>query len=92
MRIRWLKQAVADLEHAFAYIAEDNPVAARQVAEKVQQAIGHLSEHPSMGRPGRVSGTKELVITGTPFVVPYRINHDTIEILRIFHSARKWPR
>ena len=44
-----------------------------------------------MGRPGRVPGTRELVIPGTPYIVPYRVQGEAIQILRVYHSARRWP-
>jgi len=50
-----------------------------------------LSENPSMGRSGRVSGTRELVIPKTPFVVSYRVQAGMTQILRVYHSARRWP-
>jgi toxin ParE1/3/4 len=50
-----------------------------------------LAKNPEMGRPGRVPGTRELVVPKTPFIVPYRLVGNTVQILRIFHSARRWP-
>ena len=43
-------------------------------------------------RPGRVPGTRELVIPRTPFVVPYRLKSDIIQILRVYHGAHRWPK
>ena len=54
-------------------------------------AVELLATHPASGRIGRVPGTRELVITGTPYIVPYRVRGDAVEILRVFHGARKWP-
>jgi toxin ParE1/3/4 len=50
-----------------------------------------LADNPHMGRPGRVPGTRELVVTRTPYIVPYRVRGDTLEILRVYHGARRWP-
>jgi toxin ParE1/3/4 len=50
-----------------------------------------LLAHPQMGRPGRVAGTRELVISSTPFVVIYRLQGQSIEVLRLLHSAQQWP-
>jgi toxin ParE1/3/4 len=47
--------------------------------------------HPYLGRPGRVANTRELVVTSTPFIVAYRVVSDRIEILAVFHGARRWP-
>jgi toxin ParE1/3/4 len=53
--------------------------------------VDTLADHPEIGRPGRIPGTRELVITNTPFVVPYRVRGDLIEVLSVFHGARRWP-
>ncbi|MFH1029409.1 MAG: type II toxin-antitoxin system RelE/ParE family toxin, partial [Pseudomonadota bacterium] len=68
-----------------------NPSAAQRMAERVQEAVEYLLDHPDMGRPGRVSGTRELVVSGTPFIVVYRVIAPVIQILRVLHYARKWP-
>lgn len=92
MRVRWLRTALRNLEHEAAYIANDDPMAAARAVDRVRRAIDHLSDHPEIGRPGRVAGTRELEVAGTPYVIPYRVRHDQIEILRVFHGARRWPR
>ena len=53
--------------------------------------VEQLVTHPALGRPGRVAGTRELVVIGTPYLIPYRIRDKSLEILRVFHAARKWP-
>ena len=50
-----------------------------------------LREFPALGRPGRVEGTRELIIAGTPYIVPYRVRGDTVEIITVLHSAQRWP-
>lgn len=91
MQVRWLKRALKNLDDEAAYIARaDLPAAARMV-ERIASAVDQLASHPALGRPGRVPGTRELVISGTPYIVPYRIRGDTVEVLRVFHGARKWP-
>jgi len=90
VRVKYLLRAAADLESATDYIARDSPEAARRVAVKITKAIQALRRHPAKGRPGRVPGTRELVIAGTPYIVPYRVRGNSVEILRIFHAARKW--
>ncbi len=88
----WSPEAITDLIALRAYIAEDNPAAARRVALHIIHTVEELlSEHREMGRPGRVSGTRELVIPKTPFIVQYRVQADTIQILRVLHGARRWP-
>jgi toxin ParE1/3/4 len=91
VRIRWLKRALLDLEEAESYIARDNPVAAVEVVLKIVKAVSLLEQQPGLGRHGRVPGTKELVVQGTPYVVPYRVKEDAIQVLRVYHSHRKWP-
>jgi toxin ParE1/3/4 len=88
----WSRPAVCDLVALRRHIGERNLVAAREVARKIVLAIDHLASYPGMGRAGRVAGTRELVVTGTPYLVPYRVKNDRIEILRVLHGARMWPR
>ncbi|MFI5094106.1 MAG: type II toxin-antitoxin system RelE/ParE family toxin [Candidatus Acidiferrum sp.] len=91
MRVRWLRVALANLEAEADYIAEDNPAAADRVVQRIFRAVALLSKNPSMGRAGRVPGTRELVVPNTPYIIPYRVHAGAIEILRVFHAARKWP-
>ena len=91
MRVRWTRTALANLDALAEYIARDNPGAAAQVVQSIVDATNLLSEHPAIGRPGRVPGPRELVVTNTPFLVPYRVRDETVEILRVFHGARRWP-
>jgi toxin ParE1/3/4 len=92
MNLLWTPPALADLASLRAYIAEQDPAAARRVVQRIIHMVETaLPRSPEMGRPGRVPGTRELVITGTPFVVPYRLRGQTIQILRVYHGARRWP-
>jgi len=91
MQIKWHRKARQDLRHLRAYIAEGNPQAAASVARSILQAVERLPEHPAIGRPGRVMGTRELVVAGTPYLVPYRVMGDVIVILRVLHGAQQWP-
>jgi toxin ParE1/3/4 len=92
MTILWSPEAIEDLNSLRAYIAEDDPVAARRVALHNLRSIEQsLPDSPQMGRPGRVPGTRELVIPKTPFIVPYRLQRNVIQILRVYHGARRWP-
>jgi toxin ParE1/3/4 len=92
MNILWSPEAIDDLTSLRAYIAEDNPAAAQEVALHIIQNIEQLlPNNPQMGRPGRVPGTRELVIPKTPSVVPYRLQRNVIQILRVYHGARRWP-
>lgn len=91
MRVKWLKRALDDLEAVEAYIAQENPVAAARVVVKIVRTTTLLQEQPGIGRVGRVPGTKELLIPNTPFIVPYRVKDNTVQVLRVYHSSRKWP-
>ncbi len=91
MRLRWLRQALRNLDEEAAYIALHDPNAAGLVVQRVLQAVAHLAEHPDLGRPGRVPGTRELVVLRTRYVVSYRVRGDSVEILRVFHSSRRPP-
>ena len=92
MRIVWRRQALADLAALQAYIAEDDPQAAKRIAQRIVGAVEKLASLPSVGRPGRVEGTRELVVARTPYIVPYRLKADEAQILRVYHAARRWPR
>ena|SRR5690349_10465294 len=92
MTIVWSTAAIADLAQLRAYIAEDDPAAAQRVALHIVHNVETLlPTNTQIGRPGRVPGTRELVIPKTPFIVPYRIVGGRIEALRVYHGARRWP-
>ena len=91
MRVRWLRRALASLDAEAEYIAVDDPAAAGRVVPRVLRSVDLLRRNPALGRAGRVAGTRELVVAGTPYVVPYRVRGEAVEILRVFHAARKWP-
>lgn len=92
MKIRWTDGAVEDLQSAYEYIASDNEKAAAETVDRIVSAVERLEQFPQMGRTGRVAGTRELVVTGTPFIVAYRSKRDTVQVLAVLHAARKWPR
>ncbi|MFI5352043.1 MAG: type II toxin-antitoxin system RelE/ParE family toxin [Candidatus Binatales bacterium] len=91
MQVRWLRRALNSLAEEAAYIARDDPGAAARIVERIVTSVERLGAHPVSGRPGRVPGTRELVVSGTPYLVPYRVRGETVEVLRVFHGARKWP-
>jgi plasmid stabilization system protein ParE len=86
-----LRTALRNLDEEAAYIAADDPAAARLVVGPVLAAVNLLVDQPGLGRPGRVPGTRELVVPKTRYLVPYRVRRDTIEILRVFHTSRRLP-
>lgn len=91
VRVRWLRRALLDLDEVEAYIAQDNPQAARETVVNVIRAVSVLQEQPGIGRPGRVPETRELLVPGLPFIVPYRVKETMVQILRVYHASRKWP-
>jgi toxin ParE1/3/4 len=88
----WSTEAIDDLAALRLYIEQDDPPAAQRVVLHIVHNVEMLlAGNREMGRPGRVPGTRELVIPKTPFIVPYRLVGDTIEVLRVFHAAHRWP-
>jgi toxin ParE1/3/4 len=94
MRIRWLRKALENLDNEAEFIAKENPEAARLVIGRIVRTVSLLEDNPSLGHPGRVPGTHELVIPNTRYIVPYRVRPrlQRIEILRVFHVSRKRPK
>jgi toxin ParE1/3/4 len=88
----WSPRAVEHLAHLRAYIARDNPKAANRIASSLLEAVERLGQLPNLGRPGRVAGTRELVVPGTPYVIPYRLRADRLEVIAVFHARQKWPK
>lgn len=93
MEIKWLRKALLNLEQEAEYIAKDDPLAARLVVQRIYHTVSLLRENPSLGHPGRLPGTRELVIPKTRYIVPYRAGPrlQRIEILRVFHASRRLP-
>jgi addiction module RelE/StbE family toxin len=91
VRIVWLRAAERNLEAQLEYIAERNPPAADRLVDKIATTVARLANHPRRGRPGRVAGTRELVVPGTPYIVVYAVGRDYVRIHRVLHSAQRWP-
>lgn len=91
MEIRWLDDALADIAEIYHYIAADDPNAAARVVRRIDTAVQLLGTTPHRGRPGRWPGTRELIVLPTPYIVPYQVQGNLVEILRVFHGARRWP-
>ena len=90
-RIAYPRRYARRLEDIYERIAADNPDAAARVIEQIRVAVERLQEFPAIGRPGRVAGTRELIVAGTPYIVPYRILGDAVQIITVHHSAQRWP-
>ena len=91
MEIKWLRKAIANLETEFQYIAEEDPQAAVRFVNEVWRLTQLLKEQPAIGREGRVPETRELILHNYPYIIPYRVRNNTIQILRVFHTHRKLP-
>ena len=89
MRIEWDARAVRDLQDIRAFIAADKPTAAANLAEKILTSVQRLGEFPLMGRQTKQPNIRILSITGTPYVVYYHLVTDAVEILGVFHGARR---
>ena len=91
MKLVWSPHALSDREAIFSHIKADNPRAAVHVDEQIVAAVRRLIEFPESGRPGRVAGTRELVISRTPYIAAYLVTPETVRILRVLHGAQIWP-
>jgi plasmid stabilization system protein ParE len=92
MKIEWTERATLDLRSAYDYWAGvRSPAAAEKVLDIIFSAVEILETYPAAGRRGRVEGTRELVILGTPFLIPYRVQRGAVQLLAVLHGARKWP-
>ncbi|WP_088344827.1 MULTISPECIES: type II toxin-antitoxin system RelE/ParE family toxin [Rhodomicrobium] len=91
MKLVWLPRAVADLQEVRAYIAERDARTARAVAQKVRTLVARLKVHPGMGRPTEIDDIRKISVPGLPYLIPYRVRDDRIEILRVFHTAQDQP-
>jgi plasmid stabilization system protein ParE len=91
VELRWTDTALADLDSAGAFLAEHHSNSGPAMARRILEAVDYLLRHPNLGRPGRVRATRELVVSGTPFIVVYRVRVDEVQLLGVLHHARKWP-
>lgn len=89
--IRWTRRALGRLDHIGANIAQDNPEAAARVVSRIVTAVDTLASQPAMGRVGRIKTTRELVLTGVPYIVAYRVTDAHVDILTVMHAAQQWP-
>lgn len=89
--IRWTKRAARRLDRIGAHIEKDNPPAAARVVARIVSAVDALAEHPAIGRTGRINGTRELALADIPYIIPYRVTLNDIEILTVMHAVQKWP-
>jgi toxin ParE1/3/4 len=91
MILSWGTVAINERYDQLDYIAMDDPLAAISQDLEIEQQTNLLASQPEMGRIGRSKGTRELVISRTPFIAVYRIKGNRVEILRFLHGAQAWP-
>jgi toxin ParE1/3/4 len=92
VKILWAGPAVEDLECIRRYIQPEDARAATRVALTIVSSVAQLAATPAIGRPGRVAGTRELVLVRAPYIVAYRVTAGVVEVLRVLHTSRRWPR
>jgi len=92
MKARFSDRAVRNLTSIWEHIAKDNPAAASRVVGAIVDAAMRLEQFPLSGRAGRIEGTRELVVPGLPYIVPYRVVEDAVLISSVIHTSRKWPK
>jgi addiction module RelE/StbE family toxin len=90
-KVSWLGGALADLRGIKDHIGRDNPAAARRVVKAIKDGADLLKDHPGIGRPGRLAGTRELVIRHYPFILAYRQTEAALQVLAVVHTSRRWP-
>jgi plasmid stabilization system protein ParE len=92
MQVKWSRKALPNLDNAVEFIAADDPVAAAKVAQRIWDAARQLAAQPGLGRPGRVPGTRELIVSGLPYILPYVEEKGEVIVLRVVHASMKWPK
>jgi toxin ParE1/3/4 len=94
MQIKWLEKALKNVDEEASYIAKSDPKAALIVVQRIYDAVNLLCETSALGHPGRIHGTRELIVPDTRYIIPYRVKPDLqqVQILRVFHGSRKSPK
>ena len=91
MRLEWLPAALTDRDAIYDYISADNRHAAIDIDLKIETQADQLRLYPQSGRPGRIAGTRELVIPRSPYLLAYRVDGPSVLVLRVLHAAQSWP-
>jgi len=89
--VKWLRTARHNLDEEISYISREDEELAFKIYQYIRDRVDSLKISPNIGRPGRVFGTRELVLDHYPYIIPYRVKDDVVEILRVFHTSRKQP-
>jgi toxin ParE1/3/4 len=91
MKVVWSRRAIRHLIDLREYFEKDSEQNAALVAKRILKAVDRLQSHPEMGQPGRIIGTRELVVPDTPYIIPYRVRRERLELIAVFHARQKWP-
>jgi len=91
VKLVWSAFALSDRDGIFTHIEADSPMVAAAIDERIVAATRRLRDFPESGRPGRIAGTRELVIARTPYVAAYKVEGERVRILRVLHGAQQWP-
>jgi len=91
VKLIWSDAAITDLREIHSWIGVRNPAAARRMLARIRIAAARLTAHPFLGRPGRMEGTRELMVPDTPYFLSYAASAETVEVSRVIHGARNWP-
>jgi toxin ParE1/3/4 len=90
MKIVWSRRAIRHLTHVREYITKDNPKAGQEIATRILEAVERLADYPNLGRPGHKPGIRELVVPQTPYIIPYRVRGERVELIAVFHVRQRW--
>jgi toxin ParE1/3/4 len=91
MKLQLLANATRDLRDIFEFIEQDSPETARDVARRLMKSMQLLAQNPSLGRPSKTKAIREWSVPDLPYVVPYRVKGDIVQIIRIYHTRRQRP-
>mgnify|MGYP001796369157 CR=1 FL=1 len=91
MKVVWSPRAIRHLVALREHIAQYSEQNAALVVQRILHCVELLQTQPDMGRPGRVVGTRELVVLNTPYIIPYRVRRESLELIAVFHGHQKWP-
>lgn len=92
MKVVWSPRAIRHLVALREYIEKDSEQNAALAAQRILRSVELLQTQPHMGRPGRLAGTRELVVPDTPYIIPYRVRNERLELIAVFHGRQRWPK
>ena len=90
LRLNWKQRARKDLLAIVAYFSQDNPDAAEKLADEIEAKAKQLPQHPNLYKPGRLKGTREMVVRPN-YIVVYAVEASAISVLRVLHAAQQYP-